>query len=586
MKNLLDFRLPPFLRINWVNQRARIAWEERLTKAVNGWNAIEWHSVVQGVREVALLEWPKDKEAPALPPEFDFVLLPVQQENLPGPPMAQAAAFGKPAAIRALEIAWRESDAQTIGTLLGYPDCCIKHFIEVYGNDRLWYAPWAWQKQAEQSFDGAMPFSNLYLKVAGLQLTPHIACSHDCEATKKLANEYMKVAIDAGLEDVWKDMHQILSWPVQWSALHGIAEIKTPLFRISHDVAATGSKYQTRITGGTVPVDAPQGIAFPFSMVGQRKVRDSKGWEVGLEHAQPKKLDVDITEAVKTMEQRGPQLPAVNWGRVALPQADGYDTALILELANMRFPQWQKARQTPVPNHFLEGAIGLQQLRFKENEHPLGSDFGNAPLEHPVYAETERLLKAWPEAYHQTRALVHTLHPASYSHLGPEQWHEVTGSCSHCFEFEFGVVHASVHDAVALAQALVHEMAHMKLFALGFWKESSGHLLLNDVKEGYDGTVRTDKPRPMSAILHAQYSFIHVIALDLAMLNIAASEAEYEHIMALLERNVPRMEKGHLTLEKHARMDANGKAFMDSFMPWSRQMIDQGYAVLKQTVNR
>ena len=25
---------------------------------------------------------------------------------------------------------------------------------------------------------------------------------------------------------------EILSWPVEWSVLHGIAEIKTPIFRV------------------------------------------------------------------------------------------------------------------------------------------------------------------------------------------------------------------------------------------------------------------------------------------------------------------------------------------------------------------
>ena len=57
---------------------------------------------------------------------------------------------------------------------------------------------------------------------------------------------------------------EILSWPVQWSALHGIAETRTPVFKISSDTDATADKL-TLTYLGTAEVARPRrGLGFPY----------------------------------------------------------------------------------------------------------------------------------------------------------------------------------------------------------------------------------------------------------------------------------------------------------------------------------
>lgn len=121
----------------------------------------------------------------------------------------------------------------------------------------------------------------------------------------------------------------------------------------------------------------------------------------------------------------------------------------------------------------------------------------------------------------------------------------------------------------------------MKLFALGFDKESTGKLIRNPLHERYSSTIRTDQPRPMSAVIHAQYSFIHVVALDLHMLAAETATEAREHLLTLLARNVERMEVGYRTIAEHAVLTDEGEAFMTEFMRWSRQVLDRGQAVLK-----
>ena len=42
---------------------------------------------------------------------------------------------------------------------------------------------------------------------------------------------------------------QVLSWPIEWSALHGIAELKTPILRASVTTDVTHYKYMVFYPG-------------------------------------------------------------------------------------------------------------------------------------------------------------------------------------------------------------------------------------------------------------------------------------------------------------------------------------------------
>jgi HEXXH motif-containing protein len=137
-----------------------------------------------------------------------------------------------------------------------------------------------------------------------------------------------------------------------------------------------------------------------------------------------------------------------------------------------------------------------------------------------------------------------------------------------------------VDNALGFAQAMIHEMAHQKLRALGVAVESADRLVANDPTERFASPIRKDQPRPMTAVLHAQYSFIHVIALDLHMLAAAETERERQSTLMLLARNVPRMQAGYQEVARHIRTDEPGRLFVDAFMDWSRDVLQRGQTEL------
>ena len=127
---------------------------------------------------------------------------------------------------------------------------------------------------------------------------------------------------------------------------------------------------------------------------------------------------------------------------------------------------------------------------------------------------------------------------------------------------------------------LIHEMAHQKLRALGVSFETAERLITNDPSERFESPIRKDQTRPMTAVFHAQYSFIHVTALDLHMLAAAEGERERQCILMLLARNVPRMQAGYEEVARHIKTDAAGRLFVDAFMDWSRDVLQRGQAEL------
>jgi HEXXH motif-containing protein len=202
-----------------------------------------------------------------------------------------------------------------------------------------------------------------------------------------------------------------------------------------------------------------------------------------------------------------------------------------------------------------------------------------ATPDHPNVAAGAAFLARWPAAYAQFSRLVDTVYP----YTDPQQaslGEGALGSSSHSYEEDFGSVHATVDNALGFAQALIHEMAHQKLRALGVSIETAERLIANDPSQRFESPIRKDQTRPMTAVFHAQYSFIHVTALDLHMLAAAQTERERQHILMLPARNVPRMQEGYEEVSRHIETDAAGRLFVDAFMKWSRDVLQRGQAEL------
>jgi HEXXH motif-containing protein len=265
---------------------------------------------------------------------------------------------------------------------------------------------------------------------------------------------------------------------------------------------------------------------------------------------------------------------------MAEPQKDGYDTDITLRLAEHAVTH---LRPLPYRRRPINGALsicdGMVAVR-QAPERGLGTDrILPARVDHPHLTIGAAFLARWPEAYAQFKRLVDTVYP----YTDPEQARQgerALGSSSNSYEEDFGSVHATVDDALGLAQALIHEMAHQKLRVLGVSIETAERLITNNPLEQFPSPIRENRPRPMTAVFHAQYSFIHVTALDLHMLAAAEGERERQRILMLLARNVPRMQAGYDEVAQHIRTDAAGRLFVEAFMDWSRNVLQHGQTEL------
>ena len=208
-------------------------------------------------------------------------------------------------------------------------------------------------------------------------------------------------------------------------------------------------------------------------------------------------------------------LESVDWRSMAAPQEDGYDTEITLQLAEHGA---SPLRPEPYRRRSVDGAAtfcdGTVAVRLAPELGLMTAKLLPAAVDHPNLAVGAAFLARWPAAYVQFGRLMDTVYP----YTDPEQAKQgewALGSSSHSYEEDFGSIHATVDDPLGFAQALIHEMAHQKLRALGVSLESAHRLVTNDPGQLFDSPIRKDCARPMTAVFHAQYSFIHVTALDL-----------------------------------------------------------------------
>ncbi|MDY7020458.1 MAG: HEXXH motif-containing putative peptide modification protein [Cyanobacteriota bacterium] len=590
IKDLLDFRLPPFVRLNWVNNRAETQWLEPMQNAAQLWLQLEIRSVSAGLRAVTLQEQ-ADLNELALPAELTVSPLPTLDTEILGPPIADPIVIGQASAVKEFTTLWENANSVEMGLMLGYPTCCIQHFQDVYRDSRLWYAPWAWlQTERERILNYAVE-TNILLSILGLKLLPHIPCCPNCSASVELAQAYLGLVQSEQEQVSLEYLQEILAWPTLWSALHGIAEIKTPIFRIAMDVAATGQRYQIQKQGQAWPLTGASGIRFPYQLKKSSQAQDTDHCLEALQNPVQVFTATETDPQVEAWSQHIPEtdpkhealnLPKIDWRRVAIPQADGYDTEMILACAAQRYPSFGREEHLILTSTqqttFLDGAVAIAHLL---PYCPLGLEFEPGPLQHPNFQIAENLLRCWPVGYAQVQALVHTFVPAVHRNFSEQQWSDNIGSCSHCFEHEFGIIYATIHDPVALAQALVYEMAHLKLFALGLGQENKSQLIANSLPEHKQSTIKIDEPCPISAILYTQYASIHVLELNIHIILQETHRHQRSQILHLLDRNVHRMQAGHKILVDSVESNQQDTDFVISFLNWSEKIINQGIMLLE-----
>jgi hypothetical protein len=273
--NRLPFVLPDFTRMAWTSDRARAAWEPRFKQISRAWSQIEWLSVAKGVRRCCLIRIPDTQFQSSTShwAAHNISALGLGREGTgrstysstvttpaAGRPSVLVVGLARYADLDPLKQAWEAHDDQRLGELLGYPECCRRFFRRVWVEDAHVDTTWSMAvntdgiARRDTCIDVAGPvLNNILFRWTGLRAVPHLPCSFNCTASVAFAEALRDVGIGAGFADEMSSLSEVLSWPVEWSALHGIAEIRTPVLKVSARTDATSVKYEVRRSGSTYP---------------------------------------------------------------------------------------------------------------------------------------------------------------------------------------------------------------------------------------------------------------------------------------------------------------------------------------------
>jgi hypothetical protein len=281
----LPFVLPEFVRTTWVSDRARGVWEPRLLRVTKAWLEIEWQSVLRGVRPCAItMTSPEDLVAWAarwIKQGLCYLPLELHRPGGSSPGADGTAAAGGPLVFRLVlgshdmvnrfqEALDRRDDAE-VGRLLGHPPCCLAFhrwaWVEQELLDTTWPMALAGANLASPVRSrelAGLPYANMLWRWLGIRAVPHLPCRLDCEPSIALGRQFLEVGRASGYGTEMDWLSEVLSWPVEWSALHGIAEVKTPILKICAQTDATAVKYVVRYLGNHYPAEGARGSCFPY----------------------------------------------------------------------------------------------------------------------------------------------------------------------------------------------------------------------------------------------------------------------------------------------------------------------------------
>ncbi len=316
--------LDDFCRRQWVSEASRDLWEPRISRIGAQFNAAEIASVEVGMRTAAL-----QNISPEMLPELakraaekQLIAIPLGTQGrsdgysaspltvTPGQPWDYRVVITRIQNARDFLSAWKCSDDDRIGYLLGYPDCCTQYFSETWGEgcvDPTWYA-------AESiSGEHAPMEANILLRWLGVRYIPHMPCSLDCKGSAEFG-EKMRMIV-APPERGWMD--ELLSMPMMWSAVNSIGEVVTPIVTVNFRSDPAPIRREIRRVGdGNYPEGSATGVRFPYMERAQvavddqawrnEEVEDSREWtDNGFSSAKAMENAHKIIEAVRPPVEGG-----------------------------------------------------------------------------------------------------------------------------------------------------------------------------------------------------------------------------------------------------------------------------------------
>ncbi len=268
-------RLDPFTKSNWKTAVSRDEWSPVLRRVAEGKSLAEWMSVIDDRtdRKAAIVhvnhqnrdEWIERVGKHGLhyrqirfsrPYEgYSHKFIPANRddpERLSYSVISQNEDIADK--IKEIELEGEGGERhRQIGEFLGFPDCCLDHFNDVWLDqgriDPIYEI--ACNSGNAEAIDGDRnqirivdpdPWSNIIWRYFGWSYITHLPCSFDCEKSHEIAQVRGEIMAENGYRDAANALHTWLNEPHVWSGYKSLARVANGHFLGSSQTSAYWNK--------------------------------------------------------------------------------------------------------------------------------------------------------------------------------------------------------------------------------------------------------------------------------------------------------------------------------------------------------
>jgi len=265
----------PIPRVSWVSMEAQVLWEPRLARIcmMLEESALQVGRARTGLCSVRLIPHTSYEALARRASELGIstaflpsTLLPGAIASRPWEGKSSLLITGANDDVSAAISAFSTGDINSLLKRLDLPSCCLNHAMQAASKatSHQDIIALAKGKSGIAIVEEGIRFHPLLLDM-GLSVLPIVPCSFSCQNAANSVEAILQLAHDAGMEEEVGWIRECLAWPLSWSSLHGIIEIKTPLFKLS--VPSVGLLANTKIlrkSNEKVPLGA-LGLNFPYA---------------------------------------------------------------------------------------------------------------------------------------------------------------------------------------------------------------------------------------------------------------------------------------------------------------------------------
>ncbi|MBL4710344.1 MAG: radical SAM protein [Flavobacteriales bacterium] len=261
----------PFQRICWVSANAKNTWLPRIEEMRSMLEELPLRTIdsngklcafrrVRGQRLNGLYKLAAEKKIgivvlSSLPKRYEQALK-TREKDL----RFHWVLSGNPQLLRKMKVAWETQEWNTFVEGLDLPSSYRKAFLRFltckgevsYAEIVNWSSDVKYPEEHQMAYQMELSWWPLALQF-----------NYDQEA-KNWIEKMKQSALEYNFDVTVHYLNEFLSMPIEWTGLHGIAEIKTPIYKISSNCSYTATKQTVIYEGSRSPKEAASGLRFPF----------------------------------------------------------------------------------------------------------------------------------------------------------------------------------------------------------------------------------------------------------------------------------------------------------------------------------